>query len=30
MGEAGRHRTEVELSYDVLAKKLAAAIDGLR
>ena len=30
MGEAGRHRAEVELSYDTLAKSLAAAIDGLR
>ena len=30
MGEAGRHRAEVELSYDALAKTLAAAIDGLR
>jgi phosphatidylinositol alpha-1,6-mannosyltransferase len=30
MGEAGRHRAEAELSYDALAKKLAAAIDGLK
>jgi phosphatidylinositol alpha-1,6-mannosyltransferase len=30
MGEAGRHRAEAELSYDALAQRLAAAIDGLR
>jgi phosphatidylinositol alpha-1,6-mannosyltransferase len=30
MGEAGRHRAESELSYDALALRLAAAIDGLR
>ncbi len=30
MGEAGRHRAESELSYDALARQLAAAIDGLR
>ena len=30
MGEAGRHRAEAELSYDALAQRLGAAIDGLR
>jgi phosphatidylinositol alpha-1,6-mannosyltransferase len=29
MGEAGRHRAEVELSYDSMAKRLAVALDGL-
>ena len=29
MGEAGRRRAEDELSYDVLAKKLDAAIGSL-
>lgn len=29
MGEAGRHRAEEELSYDILALRLAAALDQL-
>jgi glycosyltransferase involved in cell wall biosynthesis len=29
MGEAGRHRAEAELSYDALARRLGAAIDGI-
>jgi phosphatidylinositol alpha-1,6-mannosyltransferase len=29
MGEAGRRRAEGELSYDILAQKLAVALDGL-
>ena len=29
MGEAGRRRAEEELSYDILASKLAAALEHL-
>jgi glycosyltransferase involved in cell wall biosynthesis len=29
MGEAGRRRAEEELSYDILASKLAAALEQL-